>query len=157
MSQHSAPLLVSNGFPSTDALSLRVSAALDVRTQNSPEYNAKEIEEVSTLSRYLFPKNFRIAPESIDTLRVLCSYARCELKPARAIQSHRRFVGPLIVFIKRLSWPLIRFHLKETFDSIQLFHSWAVYEYGKQTFEIEQLKARLAAKEGSALNFQSER
>lgn len=136
-------LLVDNGFPGVESIAERVEKSLHSRLSAKAEYNDKEIKQVTKLSRSLFPRDFRVSDDAIDTLRVLCSYSRCELKPARAIQSHRPFIGPLIVFLKRISWPFIRFHLKETFDSIQLFHSWTVYEYGKQAFEIDRLKRRL--------------
>ena len=148
-------LLVLNGLPGVESISSRVETALQKRTTDNAEYNDKEIEQVTRLNRSLFPRDFRVSDDAIDTLRVLCSYSRCELKPARAIQSHRPFIGPLIVFLKRISWPFIRFHLKETFDSIQLFHSWTVYEYGKQAFEIDRLKRRLGNEEFSPQNFHS--
>ena len=135
--------LTGNGFPGLIALNDRVEKNLEMRLQSRSDLTASEIEKVAELDKSLFPGEFEISEEARESLRVLCSYSRCELRSGRDIRSHRRFVGPVIVFLKRLSWPLIRFHLKDTFESMQLFHSWVVYSHARQVVELEQLKHRL--------------
>src|SRR5690606_2278941 len=113
-------LLAKNGLPGLDGVENRVREGLVARTHPGSELSISELEEVATLDTALFPKTLELAPETTETIRVLCALSRCQLRPAREIRSHRRFIGPIIVFLKRLSWPLIRFHLKDTFDSMDL-------------------------------------
>jgi len=142
--------LALSGFPGVESLNVRVKNNLDVRLAGQSDLTAKEIEQVAELDKSLFPKEFEISEDSRETLRVLCSYSRCELRSGREIRSHRRFLGPLIVFLKRLSWPLIRFHLKDTFESMQLFHSWVVYSHARQVVELEELRRRVNVQSASA-------
>ncbi len=136
-------LLAKNSFPALDELEKRLHSAGENRLQSRIHLSRAEVSEVSELDKSLFPKTMEIPPQATETLRLLCTWSRCELRPARAIRSHRPFIGPAIVFLKRLSWPFIRFHLKDTFESMELFHSRLVYAYASQLVEIEQLKKRL--------------
>ena len=133
-------LLISGGIPEAESLAQVAAENLSARLARSPAYNLEEILEIEQLDKRLFPATFEISYESRETLRVLCSYSRCELRPASSIRSHRKFIGPVIVFLKKLSWPLMRFHLKETFESMQLFHSWVVYSYARQVLKLEVLQ-----------------
>lgn len=140
------PLLVENGVRELSGLEQRARRQLAERIESSPAYDAAEIAEITALEKSLFPRDFEISDETRETLRVLCSFSRCELRPASAIRSHRRIVGPIIVFLKKLSWPLIRFHLKDTFESMQLFHSWVVYSHARQVLKLELLERELRQK-----------
>ncbi len=138
--------VVNNDFSRSNSLEQRALGRLEKRLREQPELTASEIVKVAELDKSLFPKDFEISEEARESLRVLCSYSRCELRSGRDIRSHRRFIGPAIVFLKRLSWPLIRFHLKDTFESMQLFHSWVVYSHARQVVELEKLRAELRSK-----------
>ena len=116
---------------------------LNTRITINDNFTRQEIAEISLKNSALCPKDFEINAQSHELLRVLSMFSRCELKPIKQITSHRRYLGPLIVFFKKLSWPLVRFHLKDTFESIQQFNSWTVYGLAKQTIEIEILKQKL--------------
>ena len=140
-----APEFLEANFPNSSALSARVSEALNLRLSSARDYTSTEIQEVEELDKALFPKNFEISEEARETVRVLCSLSCCELRPAREIRSHRKFVGPLIVFVKRLTWPLVRFHLKDTFEAAQLFNSRLVSSHARQIYKLESLEQRLSS------------
>lgn len=136
-------MIVKNGLPGLENVESSVLEALKTRIQTQADLTADEIRKVSALDKSLFPKTMEIPEEATESLRLLCTWSRCELRPAREIQSHRRFIGPVIVFLKRVSWPFIRFHLKDTFESMELFHSKLIYAHARQVFEIEQMKKNL--------------
>ena len=137
----SSPLLVPTTAECAE-LEKRIAAGLALRL-SGPDMSTDEIVKVSGRDKALFPKGFAIPAETMETFRLLCTWSRCQLRPAREIRSHRRFIGPVIVFLKRLSWPFIQFHLKDTFESMELFHSRLIYAYAAQVVETEQLKNKL--------------
>ncbi|MFN8392676.1 MAG: hypothetical protein U0136_20460 [Bdellovibrionota bacterium] len=138
-----AQSLLQNNNPLSQDVEKRALAALQTRLAAGNDLTAEEVEKLSKLSKSLFPHDFSISEETQETFRVLCSFSRCELKPSRSITSHRRFIGPLIVFFKRLSWPLIRFHLKEPFESMQYFNSRLIESHAKEVCRLELVKRQL--------------
>jgi hypothetical protein len=135
--------LLRNNHPRCEELQQRAEAALGERLNGRTHYEQREIAKIEQLDKGLFPKNFEISSETEEMLRVLCTFSRCELRPAREIRSHRPYIGPLIVFLKRLSWPLIRFHLKDTFESLQFFSAKLVQSHAEQMYKLEVLKQEL--------------
>lgn len=134
-------LLAQNGIPDLSTITERACAARAKRV-NGIDYTSEEIAEIERLDRRLFSSEFEISEEARESLRVLCTYSRCELRPSPIIRSHRKLIGPAIVFLKKLSWPLVRFHLKDTFESIELFHSSLVYSYARQVQKLEQIERK---------------
>lgn len=122
-----------------DQIHLRLSTRLN---QNS-KYTVEEVRRITDLDRSLFPKDFAVSKETSDNLRALANLSQCQLKPAREIRSHRKLLGPVIVALKKLTWPLIKVHLNDTFEGLQEFCSRMVYSHAKQILETERLKQRL--------------
>lgn len=115
----------------------RVTEALRTRLgASNGHYTIEEIEAVSRLKRTLFPPDFQLDQETSECFRTLVQFADVQLKPAQMIRSHRRFIGPLIVFIKKLTWPLIQIHLKDTINSAREFNARTVILLAKQQVEI---------------------
>lgn len=108
------------------ALENEISSALAKRLQGNGHFNSSEISEISEYPFRLFPKGFALTAQETTKMRALAALSQCQLKPAATITSHRRFIGPCIVFIKKLSWPFIKLHLKDTLAGIQGFQSWTV-------------------------------
>lgn len=108
------------------ALEMEISSALAQRLQGNGHFNSSEISEISEYPFRLFPKGFVLTANETTKMRAMATLSQCQLKPAAAITSHRRFIGPCIVFIKKLSWPFIKLHLKDTLAGIQGFQSWTV-------------------------------
>jgi hypothetical protein len=105
-------------------LSDRVEANLAARL--SLTYTRAEINDVSNCSSALFPESFKISDKLTKQFRNLCSLSNVSLKAGKIIRSHRKVIGPLIVFFKKLTWPFIQVHLKEPIEKIQLFQSQTV-------------------------------
>jgi hypothetical protein len=133
------PDLLKRNTPKSAWVEAKALTSLASRVAASDDFSEEEIEQISALDRSLFLNDFQISEETQETFRVLCSFSRCELKPSRSITSHRPFVGPVIVFLKRLSWPIIRFHLKEPFESMQLFNSRLVASHAKEVCRLDRL------------------
>lgn len=132
-----------NKYINHQELMQKITIRLDCRIKNNANYSTLEISEISTKNSALCPSNFEISDKARELLRVLIMLSRCELKLAKHIRSHRKFIGPLIVFFKKLTWPLVHFHLKDTFESIQQFNSWTVYGLAQQIIEVEVIKQKL--------------
>ena len=107
------------------------------------EYTSEEIKDISVLDMSLFPEDFELSQESSERFRTLARLSHLELKPARNISSHRKALGPLIVAVKRLSWPFIKAHLQDSFLGIQEFASQMLEISAKQEVKIAELENQL--------------
>jgi hypothetical protein len=132
-------IIQKDSFQSSE-LNQRINSALAERLSGNDAYNKEEITKVSNLKSKLMPEGFVLSTEQTENLRALCKLSKVELKPAREITSHRKIIGPVIVFLKKLTWPLMQIHLKDTFNELSDFCSWTVKTIAKQTIEIEELK-----------------
>ncbi len=122
-------------------LESRVNTALEERLVRDSHYTEKEIKKVSTLSKKLFPEGKEVDFQTCEDLRALAKLSQFELKPARSITSHRKFIGPLIVFLKRLTWPLVKIHLKESYAGQQEFNCRVVEAVSRLKNEDKQLRS----------------
>lgn len=112
------------------SLEQRAKDALSSRLKTSANYSAQEISEIAKLERKLFPHQ-AIDKETTELFRRLCALSNIRLLPSREITSHRPIVGPLIVAIKRISYPFIRVHLKGVIEALEEFCAWSVYAHAK--------------------------
>ena len=111
-------------------LEKRAKDALNSRLKSAENYTLDEIAEISSLERKLFPQS-SIDKETTDLFRRLSALSNIKLTPSREITSHRKLIGPLIVAVKRISYPLIRVHLKRIFEALEEFCAWSVYAHAK--------------------------
>lgn len=123
-------------------LDQKIEQALRSRLQNKPNFDSEEIAKVSSLDCSLFPKDFVLDQTRNEEYRILARSAQLELKPAREIRSHRKYLGKLIVLIKRASWPFIRIHLKDTVEHMRDFSSQALYTMARQEVSLRKLERR---------------
>ena len=131
------PLLNNKSFKD---LSERAAQNLQSRLRQHASYTAEEITEISAKDGRLFPVSFQLTADATTRFRALCQLSNIQLRPARQITSHRRYLGWFVVLVKKLTWPLVRFHLKEPFAGIQEFSSWAVTTLAKQHSELATLR-----------------
>jgi hypothetical protein len=133
-------ILINNGPApvALDATNLNaeLEKELEARLKRAGDYDRREISAIEQLDRRLFPKDFKLSTEQTNSFRALCKLSQVELKPARAITSHRKVIGPLIVLLKRLSWPIFKVHLKDTVDGLQEFCAWSVYQQAQNVTEL---------------------
>ena len=134
-------ILIVERNPEEALLNDRVFAALAGRLNKNQEYTSEESQQITTLDRSLFGGRLVLNDEQTTALRSLAKLSQIELKQGREISSHRKYIGPIIVFFKKLSWPLIRVHLKEPFDGLREFSEWMVFSHARQIEEIEKLKS----------------
>ncbi len=103
-------------------------------------YTLEEIERVTNLSRRVFPPDVDINEETLERFRALARLSQIQLRPASQIKSHRKLIGPIIVFFKKLTFPFIQVHLKQPFEGLEEFASGLVYSLAKEVVEVERLK-----------------
>lgn len=108
-----------------------IAQSLKERIESDVSYDVDEIESITKRSHSLFPADYRLDSETAKYMRALSALSQAELRPSRAIRSHRKFIGPLVVFLKRATWPLVKFHLTDSFKGIEEFQSWAVTAIGQ--------------------------
>jgi hypothetical protein len=106
-----------------EALEQDIAARLARRLEEAPCYNADEISKVSSLSTRLFPPGIKLDDALGEDFRLLVRFSTAELRAPSQITSHRPLIGPVIVAVKRLFWPLVRALLKDTFVQIEEYHS----------------------------------
>lgn len=103
------------------ALFERAEQALANRIKSYPELSKGEIEDVESVSRGLFPQGYRLSNEETERFRALCTFSQFELKPP-IVRSHRRYLGPIIVFCKKIAWRILSSLLRDTFNSQRAFN-----------------------------------
>jgi hypothetical protein len=92
---------------------------------DSSEYTADEAYYVSHVDLTLCKKELRLSDERLEKLRQLCQLWDIDLRH-KEITSHRKFVGPVIVFAKKRIYPLFRFFLKDLIHQQQRFNATAI-------------------------------
>ncbi len=130
------PLLVANSLvPDINSLQGEIQAQLDARLRGNPRhYNTSEIQAIALTETHLFPTGFQLTESETEEFRALCNFSQVSLRPAR-ITSHRKYLGPIIVFLKRCSWPLLQVHLKNVFAGVQEFQIRSVVTMARQLVE----------------------
>lgn len=122
---------------SQESLLLEEKCQRALSRRQGDNYSKEEMLYVSELSHQLLdPEKIEsgavsVSERDFESLRALCKLAKIDLKPASAIKSHRPLIGPSIVFLKRLTWPLIKFHLKDTFKAQEQFNTELVRAYAR--------------------------
>lgn len=123
-------------------LDKKIEENLNARLKSQANFDEEEIAKVSSLDCSLFPKDFLLDQTRNEEYRILARSAQLELKPACEIRSHRKYLGKLIVLVKRASWPFVRIHLKDTVEHMRDFSSQALYTMAKQELRLRELERR---------------
>ena len=112
-------LIAMNSWINTKALSeeelrgLTEEAKLDAEKLCKNEGLAQEeIHYIEQVDFSPLKKKCSISPAKLEKLRELCALWDVDLKPAK-ITSHRKFIGPLIVGVKKALFPIVRVFLKD--------------------------------------------
>jgi|GEM_PF-5509896 len=121
-------------------LESRVKTNLTHRINRNAEYSPEEIEHVSRLDKRLFGDACLLTKDQTEQMRRLCRFSKVEIKQGQEIRSHRRLIGVIIVFLKRLTLPLIQVHLKPVFAGIEEVHYALVETLAQQQVEINRLR-----------------
>lgn len=105
------------------ALQIRAELSV-VNALSTGKYKQSELDHVSAIKKQLLTDK-NISAENLEKLRRLCQLWEVELYPMK-ISSHRRFVGPFIVGVKRLLVPILRAILGETLKVQREFNATAI-------------------------------
>ena len=77
------------------------------------KFAQKDVEYLSRLDRSVVTGTLSVRNDRLEILRKLCQLWEIEVTPPK-ITSHRKVVGPIIVFGKRLLFPILKMLLKDT-------------------------------------------
>ena len=116
---------------------------LSARMARHESYQPGEAGEVAEITRPLIQGKSPLPKQITEDLRLLAKFSQTELKPSPLIRSHRKVIGPAIVFVKKLTWPLVYFHLRDTFAGMREFHARLLYALGRQQSELQELRERV--------------
>lgn len=89
------------------------------------KFKVEDIAYVKSLSLFPVKDASNIDEETLERLRRLCEVWEVQFK-APKITSHRALIGPVIVFVKRLLYPLLQVFLKEPFAQQRKFNAEAL-------------------------------
>jgi hypothetical protein len=84
-----------------DALAQRVT-----ELRAAGKFSEADERHIAQLSFSITREGFAATPERVDLLRRLCQLYSADVRPP-APTSHRRFIGPFIVFGKKLLQPIV--------------------------------------------------
>lgn len=79
---------------------------------SSGAFTEQDIWNIQNRKMSLIPDDLVLSPERLEKLRRLCQTWEVDLR-AGQITSHRKFVGPVIVRMKKILFPLVRFVMKD--------------------------------------------
>jgi hypothetical protein len=85
-------------------------------------FKPEDVEHIRTLPLRIIEKSADFSNDRLERLRRLCQLWYLEIKEGQ-ISSHRRIVGPIIVAVKRLLFPIFRAFFKETLQQQRAFNA----------------------------------
>jgi hypothetical protein len=97
------------GAPELEA---SVSAKIKERLAHG-EFTEQDMRIVADLGKRKDALRLNLSDAKLERIRRLCQLWDIELRPPHQITSHRRIVGPLIVGLKKLVYPILRVLLKD--------------------------------------------
>ena len=102
--------------------------------------NREEIDKIEFLNTRLIPEGVVLEDRDSEELRALASLSRVHLKRPAEISSHRPIIGPLIVLFKKLTFPIVSFHMKDTIQALEEFAALSVVRQAKLSARIKELE-----------------
>lgn len=103
------------------ALAEQVASSMEERLREE-NYTADDLYYLKHLDTRLVKGELALDDAELERLRAMCQLWEVKLVP-REITSHRPLIGPLIVALKKLLYPLLGALLKETLKQQQRFNA----------------------------------
>jgi len=100
-----------------DELSSRVA-----RKKAAGEFSDDNVQYLSRLDFAVASGGLAVSDESLEGLRKLCSVWDVDLKMF-SITSHRKILGPFIIALKKILFPVLRVFLKEAIQQQRAFNA----------------------------------
>lgn len=116
---------------STEELEKNLVNKLENRLSSSNHYTKKETLDIESFNHKLFPKDYVLSSSDSEQLRRLSALSRVALVPPSQIKSHRPYIGWLVVLVKKATWPLVAFHLKDTLKAMEDFCAISVENHAR--------------------------
>jgi len=124
-------------------VSKAVKNSLKERFASSSDYNPEEVKTVSESKHSFFPEGFEIEREFSDEIRALCSASQFQKRKIK-ISSHRKYIGPVIVFVKKIIWKFLDSQLSSKFKEIEKFNTLSTIAQIKSEIKFQELKNKKA-------------
>lgn len=105
-------------------------------------FSQRDVNYLSKLSRPVLSDKILVTGERLEKLRTMCQAWDIDFRPVQ-ITSHRKFVGKLIVAIKKGIQPVIRALLKDTIAQQRNFNASVIIAVTDLANEVEKLKTSL--------------
>lgn len=140
------------GEEATKQLESVLSANLEKRLNSHQSFSRTEIQDISNRRHRLFPDDFKLSRDDWEYLSPLANTYRSGLRPPHAISSHRPYIGPVIVFGKKILWRILHFFLSGAFEQLEDFHRHLIRAYARQLVENAELRKQLVAQESPGKN-----
>lgn len=86
------------------------------------EFTQQDVLNIRNRPLDFLSKNLEMSPERLEMLRKLCQLWDVDIRPAM-ISSHRKVLGPIVVRVKKLLFPLVRFFLKDLIREQRAFNA----------------------------------
>lgn len=112
------------------SLSRRIDQCLE--SDSGVSYNNDEIRRIKLLIFKLFPKDFSLNEKDSELYRRICMLSQFSLNDSKIVKSHRKIIGPVIYFVKKISKPFVTIHLKETINSLSELLVYLIYAISSQ-------------------------
>jgi len=88
----------------------------------SKEFTREDINYIEKLNMELIKNKLDVSDATLEKLRTSCGLWFVDLKD-HEISSHRKFLGPVIVGLKKLLYPILRVLLKDTLRQQRAFNA----------------------------------
>lgn len=126
-----------------DSLNKRLKSNLSTRLVHTSEYSEKEIEAIERVSSKFFSSDYVLDEDTSSLFRHLTMFSQQSLDLSINITSHRPIIGPIIVRLKKMFWPLIYHMLKKRFETLEEFSSGVVTILALQSSKIHTLQKKI--------------
>ena len=89
------------------------------------QYRADEVSYVAKVNFCPIKGRLQVSEQELNTLRRLCQAWNIEIRPM-LIQSHRPIIGPAIVAVKKIIFPILRVLMKDFVTQQRDFNAAAI-------------------------------
>ena len=129
---HSTNLVISAPAGLAPVLSQRAEDALNTRLRTHPSYSSSEMETISLMASRFINSDARLSDKECERLREMAILSRCSLRYLQPITSHRKVIGPAIVFGKKILWKLLYSQLRKQFEAMEEFNGAVVENIARE-------------------------
>lgn len=102
----------------------------------------EELENIKNKSTTLFPKDWILDKNTTDTFRALCTLSQSGLVNTHKVSSHRKIIGPIIVFFKKILLKIIDSQMKNTLNGISSCFTHIISNQAKLEVELKEIRKK---------------